>query len=126
MTSREVGSARPLAERPVWKALEEHHHKIRNRLRQISADDPGRGKRLNAETAGLHLDDTKRRVTDESLQLPLRLADDRGPAARIEAISGGEKVHATEQRAALHAALRAPRTTALMRRYIQSRTRSAR
>jgi glucose-6-phosphate isomerase len=105
----EVGSAPPLTERPTWKALEEHYHKIRHlHLRQIFADDPQRGTRLTAEAAGLHLDYSKHRVTDETLELLLRLADDRGLAERIDAMFSGQKINVTEQRAVLHIALRAP------------------
>ncbi len=109
MTAKGVAPTQPLTESPAWKALEEHYHKIRNlHLRQIFADDPQRGKRLTAEAAGLYLDYSKHRVTDETLRLLLRLADDRGLAERIEAMFSGQKINVTEQRAALHVALRAP------------------
>jgi glucose-6-phosphate isomerase len=109
MSAREARSARPLTERPAWKALEEHSHKIRDlHLRQIFADDPGRGQRLTVEAAGLYLDYSKHRVTDETLGLLLRLADDRRLAERIEAMFSGQKINVTEQRAVLHVALRAP------------------
>ena len=77
-------------------------------LRQIFADDPGRGKRLTAEAAGLYLDYSKHRVTDETLRLLLRLAEECGLAERIDAMFSGEKINVTEQRAVLHVALRAP------------------
>ena len=109
MTAEAAGSVQPLTERTAWKALEEHFHKIQNlHLRQIFADDAGRGKRLTAEAAGLYLDYSKHRVTDETLRLLMRLADDRGLAERIEAMFTGQKINVTEQRAVLHVALRAP------------------
>jgi glucose-6-phosphate isomerase len=109
MIPDEMGSARPLAASPAWKALREHHRTMRDRhLREIFADDPLRGKRLTAESAGLYLDYSKHRVTDETLTLLRRLAGERDLAGRIEAMFGGQKINVTEQRAVLHVALRAP------------------
>jgi len=109
MTVQAVGSAQPLTARPAWKALQEHYRAIRDvHLRQIFADDPQRGTRLTAQAAGLYLDYSKHRVTDETLRLLFRLAADRGLAARIEAMFTGEKINVTENRAVLHVALRAP------------------
>jgi glucose-6-phosphate isomerase len=107
--AKHEAAARPLTERPVWKALEQHYREIRDlQLRRLFADDPGRGTRLNAEAAGLYLDYSKHRVTDETLGLLLRLAEDCRLAERIEAMFGGQKINVTEQRPALHVALRAP------------------
>jgi glucose-6-phosphate isomerase len=78
-------------------------------LRQIFSADPGRGTRLTAEAAGLYLDYSKHRVTDETLGLLVRLAQDCGLAGRIEDMFGGRKINVTEQRAVLHVALRAAR-----------------
>ena len=98
----------PLAERPAWKALEDHYQKMRHlHLRQLFADDPRRGERLAAEGAGLYLDYSKNRVTDETIRLLVRLAGECGLPQRIDAMSGGEKINVTEKRAALHTALRA-------------------
>jgi glucose-6-phosphate isomerase len=103
------GSARPLTERPPWKALQNHHHEIRDlHLRQSFADDPGRGERLTAEACGLHLDYAKHRITDETLRLLVGLAESRGLAKRIDAMFSGRKINTTEGRAVLHVALRAP------------------
>ncbi len=63
---------------------------------------------MTAEAAGLYLDYSKQRVTDETLRLLLRLAGDRGLSSRIEAMFTGEKINVTERRAVLHVALRAP------------------
>jgi glucose-6-phosphate isomerase len=103
-------SGAPLTGRPEWKALEEHHRKIRDvHLRALFAEDPGRGERLTAEAAGLYLDYSKHRVTDETLRLLLALAEACGLRARIDAMFRGERINVTEDRAVLHVALRAPR-----------------
>ena len=98
-----------LTERPAWKALAQHRQQMGDlHLRQMFADDPRRGERLTAEAAGLYLDYSKHRVTDETLRLLRRLADDCGLAERIDAMFRGRKINVTERRAALHVALRAP------------------
>ena len=72
-------SMTPLRDRPAWKALEAHYQKMRDRhLRELFADDPGRGERLTAEAAGLFLDYSKNRVTDETLKLLVQLAEESG------------------------------------------------
>jgi hypothetical protein len=109
MTTGRRAPARPLTERPAWKALARHRQQMGNlHLRQMFAADPGRGERLTAEAAGLYIDYSKHRVTDETLGLLLRWADDCGLAERIEAMFRGGKINVTEQRAALNVALRAP------------------
>ena len=109
MTPNRTAQSQPLTERPAWKALAAHHQKICNlHLRQLFASDPRRGERLTAEAAGLYLDYSKNPVSDETIGLLLQLADARGLAERIEAMFSGGKINATEQRAALHVALRSP------------------
>ena len=109
MSVNEPESAPPLTERPAWKALQRHHREIRDlHLRQIFADDPGRGERLGAEAAGLHLDYAKHRITDETLRLLVALARSCGLSERIEAMFSGRKINTTEDRAVLHVALRVP------------------
>ena len=78
-------------------------------LRQLFADDAGRAERFTAEGAGLILDYSKNRITDATMQLLVRLAEERGVAARRDAMFRGEKINMTESRAVLHVALRAPR-----------------
>ena len=78
-------------------------------LRQLFDDDPSRGERFSAQACGLYLDYSKNRITDETLDLLLQLAEARGLRERIEAMFTGEKINVTEQRAVLHVALRAPR-----------------
>jgi glucose-6-phosphate isomerase len=97
-------------ESAAWQALTAHYQQIKDvHLRRLFAEDPGRGERLTAEGAGLYLDYSKNRITDETMRLLLRLAQERGVAERRDAMFRGEKINITEQRAVLHVALRAPR-----------------
>src|SRR5499433_3686037 len=99
----------------TWNALRDHHAKIRDvPLRQLFADDPRRGERLTVEGVGLYLDYSKHRVTDETLRLLVQLADDAGLRERIDAMFRGDKINATENRAVLHVALRAPRGSSIL------------
>jgi glucose-6-phosphate isomerase len=105
-----TGTVPPLSERPSWRALAAHHAGIRDlTLRRLFADDPGRGDRLTVEAAGLFLDYSKNRVTDETLRLLVDLARECGVAERRDAMFRGEKINVTEKRAVLHVALRAPK-----------------
>ena len=105
----------PLRSRPEWKALEAHHEAVRDlHLRDLFAKDAARGERLTAEAAGLYLDYSKNRLTDETLRLLLALADATGVRARIDAMFAGDKINVTEQRPVLHVALRAPRTASMV------------
>ena len=98
-----------LRETPSWRALEEHADELRGlHLRELFADDPKRGERLTIEAEGLYLDYSKNRITDETVRLLLRLAEERGVAQRRDAMLAGEKINVTEHRAVLHVALRAP------------------
>jgi glucose-6-phosphate isomerase len=100
----------PLTARPAWQALDAHYQKVRTlHLRTLFADDPKRGERLAAEAAGLYLDYSKNRVTDETLALLLRLAAEAGLRARIDAMFRGDEINVSEKRAVLHVALRAPK-----------------
>jgi glucose-6-phosphate isomerase len=105
----------PLAERQAWKDLAVHYEKVRDvHLRQLFADDSKRGERMTAEAVGLFLDYSKNRITDETLKLLLRLADESGLRAHIDAMFRGDKINATEKRAVLHVALRAPRDASII------------
>ncbi|MGH9256557.1 MAG: glucose-6-phosphate isomerase [Vicinamibacterales bacterium] len=100
---------------PAWQALEAHVEQVRDlHLRSLFADDPSRGQRLVAEGAGLYLDYSKNRITDETIRLLVGLADACGLRERIEAMFSGDKINTTEERAALHVALRAPRGAAIV------------
>ena len=110
-----MSSVPPLTSRPEWKALTAHHETMRGvHLRELFAKDPQRGERLVAEAAGLYLDYSKQRVTDETLRLLLDLARACGVRARVDAMFAGEKINVTEGRAVLHVALRAPRGTRIV------------
>src|SRR5215472_12306847 len=107
-----------LSRRPIknqaWKALRVHYKEVRNvHLRELFADDPKRGERLTVEAAGILLDYSKNRVTNETLDLLIRLAEESGLRHRIDAMFRGEKINITENRAVLHTALRAPRDASL-------------
>ena len=105
-----VEAATPLPERSAWKELSDHCAQVRDvHLRDLFADDPGRGERLALEACGIYLDYSKNRITDETVRLLVRLADESGLRARIDAMFAGEKINVTEVRAVLHVALRAPR-----------------
>jgi glucose-6-phosphate isomerase len=99
----------------AWKALESHHEKIRElHLRKLFADDPKRGERMTSEAVGLYLDYSKNRVTDETIQLLLQLAEECGLRSRIDSMFRGEKINITENRSVLHVALRAPKGSSLV------------
>ena len=100
----------PLRMRPAWKALEAHHREIKDfHLRRLFAEDAKRGERLAIDAVGIYFDYSKNRVTDETLKLLLRLAEESGLRARVDAMFSGEKINVSEQRAVLHVALRSPR-----------------
>ncbi len=103
-------STKPLRERPAWRDLESHYQKLRDiHLRRLFADEPGRGERLTAEAAGIFLDYSKNRITDETVSLLMQLAEESDLRARIDAMFRGDKINVTENRAVLHVALRAPK-----------------
>jgi len=104
-----------LQERPAWAALTAHHQKLAPlHLRELFARDPGRGERLTLDAVGIFLDYSKNRVTDETLALLGKLADESGLRGQIDAMFRGDKINVTENRAALHVALRAPRGSSIV------------
>jgi len=105
----------PLRQRPAWKALEQHHDEIAGRhLRDLFAEDPGRGDRLTAEGPGLYLDYSKNRVTGETMRLLVQLAEECGVPQRRDAMFAGDKINVSENRSVLHVALRMPETATLV------------
>src|ERR1700727_2941476 len=99
----------PLTQRAAWKALETHYQQVRNvTLRSLFSDDPQRASRFSIEAAGLFLDYSKNRITEETRKLLLQLAKESGLEERRDAMFRGEKINITEKRAVLHVALRAP------------------
>ncbi len=105
----------PLREQAAWKALEQHHAALRDvHLRDLFAEDPTRGERLAAEGAGLYLDYSKNRVTDETIRLLLQLAEESGLAERTDAMFRGDRINVSENRSVLHVALRMPKGSSLV------------
>src|SRR5712671_2270508 len=99
----------------VWRDLKDHHAMMqRLHLRSLFADDPARGERMTAEAAGVYLDYSKNRINDETITLLAALAEQVGLRARIDAMFRGEKINVTENRAALHVALRAPQGASII------------
>jgi glucose-6-phosphate isomerase len=108
-------AAGPLREAPAWGRLQSHFAEIRQaHLRDLFAADKERGERLVADGAGLFLDFSKNRITDETLMLLGELARERGVEERREAMFGGEHINVSEDRAVLHVALRMPRERSLI------------
>ncbi len=104
-----MSSSTSLTHRPTWQALAAHYVQIKDvHLRTLFAADPQRGERMTAEAAGLYLDYSKHRITDETLRLLAALAEACGLRGRIDAMFHGDKINITENRAVLHVALRAP------------------
>jgi glucose-6-phosphate isomerase len=105
----------PLTNRTAWRTLQTHYQQIREvHLRNLFADDPQRGERMTAEAAGIFLDYSKNRITDETLRLLMNVAEESGLRARIDAMFRGDKINVTEKRAVLHVALRAPQGTSIL------------
>jgi len=104
-----------LRQAPAWSQLQSHYEKLRGaHLRELFAADPDRGERLRAEGAGLYLDFSKNRITDETLMLLGALAKQRRVEERREAMFAGEHINVSEDRAVLHVALRMPRNRSLV------------
>jgi len=105
----------PLASRPAWTALKHHADAIRpQQLRELFKNDPARGTRFTAGAAGLFLDYSKNRITDETLKLLFDLANQSGLKEHTEAMFTGQKINTTENRAVLHVALRAPKSESIV------------
>ena len=100
---------------PAWRALEAHFQQIRDRhLRELFAEDPQRGERFHIEAVDVYLDYSKNRITADTIGLLVELAEACGLRRRIEAMFRGDAINVSEQRAALHVALRAPRDAAII------------
>jgi len=100
---------------PAWQALAAHHRVIRDRhLRELFAGDPKRGEWMQAEAAGIYLDYSKNRITEETLRLLFELAIAADLRGRIDAMFRGDKINVSENRAVLHVALRAPKDASIL------------
>ena len=112
---REQPGQSPLRSRPAWALLAQHFQRLKDvQLRQLFANDPARGERLVAEAAGVYLDYSKNRITDETLTLLVQLARECDLEDHIAAMFRGDKINVSENRAVLHVALRAPRDARIM------------
>jgi glucose-6-phosphate isomerase len=110
-----AASVKPLTEPATWQALAQHYDQVRGmHLRQLFAGDPKRGERFTAQAVGIFLDYSKNRITDETIKLLLKLAEEAGLRDHIDAMFRGDKINITENRAVLHVALRAPRDETIM------------
>ena len=97
------------------EALQSHYNSLSKlHLRELFKNDPERGERMTAEAAGIYLDYSKNRITQETMNLLFQLASESSLKSRIDAMFRGEKINTTEDRAVLHVALRAPRGTSIM------------
>src|SRR5215467_12769866 len=114
-SSSMAAGTEPVTQHPAWKALKAHSDGVRDlHLRTLFARDPKRGESMTAEAAGIYLDYSKNRITEQTLKLLLDLAEAVGLRGRIDAMFRGEKINVSERRAVLHAALRAPRGASIL------------
>ncbi len=105
----------PLTELPAFEALDDHAASLEDvHLRELFADDPGRAARFSLEAEGIFLDYSKNRITGETVELLLNLAEESGLRERIDAMFRGDHINLTENRSVLHVALRAPKTQELL------------
>jgi len=110
-----TAGATPVAARRAWQLLAQHERQLEGRsLRELFAADPARGEELAHDAVGIYLDYSKQRITGETKRLLLSLAEECDLAARIDAMFRGEKINVTENRAALHVALRAPKGASIV------------
>jgi glucose-6-phosphate isomerase len=101
-----------LTQLPAWQALERHYRQIKSRhLRELFEDDSQRAERFSVSGAGLYMDYSKNRITEETLSLLVQLASECKLEEKRAAMFSGEKINTSEKRAALHTALAAPRGT---------------
>ena len=115
VSSHMKNKIQPLTKLKSWKSLSTQSKQVKKlHLRDLFAKDPKRGERLALEAAGLYLDYSKNRVTDQSLKALFQLAKETGLRAKIDAMFSGEKINITENRAVLHTALRAPRDATIL------------
>src|SRR5690348_9894078 len=104
-----------LRERPAFSKLLAHHREVEpQHLREMFKRDPERAQRFSAHAAGIDLDYSKNRITDETVALLLELARESAVEQRREAMFAGEHINVSEDRAALHVALRMPRDSSLV------------
>jgi glucose-6-phosphate isomerase len=99
-----------LTQVPAWNALEHHWRAIETKhLRSLFAEDPTRAEQMAIDAEGIYFDFSRNRITRDTLSLLIDLANQCRLPERIQAMFRGDKINATEKRAVLHTALRAPR-----------------
>ena len=104
-----------LKRRPAWSELAAHHEALApQHLRDLFAADERRGERLTVEGAGLFLDYSKNRVTDETIELLVALAEQSGLERHRDAMFSGDRINVSEHRSVLHVALRMPKGSSLI------------
>jgi glucose-6-phosphate isomerase len=112
MTSSAPSSRTSLHE---WQAVADHARAIGQlTLRDLFAADPFRAERMSFDACGLFIDHSKQRLTEGTLPLLVRLAEACGLRERIDAMFAGRRINATEHRAVLHVALRAPQSEQIL------------
>ncbi|MES2765921.1 MAG: glucose-6-phosphate isomerase, partial [Bacteroidota bacterium] len=96
-----------LTQLPAWKSLENHFKSVEPlHMRDLFKNDPERFKKFSVRFNDIFLDFSKNRITDETLELLLKLADEAGVKSAIQQMFSGERINTTEGRAVLHTALR--------------------
>jgi len=104
-----------IQETDEWQALAKHYAEVRDvHLRELFGQDADRAAKLSADAVDVHLDYSKHRITGETLQLLLALAEAAGVRERAAAMFDGDKINNTENRSVLHVALRMPRDATLV------------
>ncbi|MBN1673545.1 MAG: glucose-6-phosphate isomerase [Kiritimatiellae bacterium] len=102
-----MSTEKALQDLAEWKALESHWAEVNGlHMRQLFAEDPGRGAHFALEACDLFLDYAKNRITRETMRRLLALAEARALRAAIDAMFAGARINRTEDRAVLHVALR--------------------
>jgi len=105
----------PFHRRAALHALRTHHAALGSRhLRDLFAEDPDRGTKMVVDACGIHADLSKNRVTDETFDLLVDLAEESGLGEHIEAMFRGDRINVSEDRSVLHVALRTPRSEPLV------------
>jgi glucose-6-phosphate isomerase len=113
--SSEAAAAGGVAGSAEWQALADHQAELAEvHLRTLFEEDPERGTKLTAEAGQLYLDFSKNRLTSETIELLVALAERAGLREKIDAMFSGEKINVTEGRSVLHTALRLPEGSSLM------------
>lgn len=108
MRMERTRGAKPVSQGPAWQALKLHQNAIKaTKIRDLFTADPGRAKAFSMDVGALHLDYSKQRITAETMRLLAALAIQTDLAGKIAAMYSGECVNYTENRPALHTALRA-------------------